>query len=961
MRIILAFCFALPTILLFGQKKVIDPSVYNDWKKNENQLVSGNGNFISYEKNPLRGDGYLYLYNVKTELLDSFPKGKEAKFSSESDYLAFKITPGFDTLRNCELNKVDKKKWPKDTLGIYVFEKDTLMKFPLLKSFSVGEEHNWLSYVIDDNQLKEEKSGSETTKGGKSKEKNKKEKSKEDETILTSNLDAVSEADCKKKKKKTEEKKDYKSDGKILTVINPIVGIKYQYKDVTDHIVSKNGTYLTFVEHKKDKIDTAQLILIELKSGTKTLISEKYNSIKSLTFNDQETLLAYHSSSDTAKVKTYNLNLADLGTKNFKIIADTSTVDIPKEDAVSENRKPLFTEDGRFLFFGVAERPEKEQKDTLIESEKVELDIWHYQDKRLQSQQLVELKRDQKKTDVYVYHLTDGTLFKISNDTLNVRPTEKQIGNYIFASSDEQYIQENQWEVPNREDHYRISLLNGSLELIKKAVGFNGELSPTGNFYTYFDEKKSNYFLLDLATKKETCITCSAVKVNWQNDVNGMPMIASPFGTKGYSNGEKSIYIQSQYDLWTFNISDNKLSCITNNEGEQRKIRLEPKMWSLDSTYIDYENLYLEGFDEKTKGTHLFQLVDHVDHTDLKEIYYTDHKINTMIRSKNKETVIFRKMSIQDYPEVRLTNSNFTSEKIISSTNPQQKDFNWATVELINWKSYDGIPLEGLLFKPENFDPTKKYPLIVYFYELFSDELHNHYTPKPTASIIYPTEYASAGYIVFIPDVRYKPGHPAKSAYNCIMSGTDHVLKLVPAIDSTRMGLQGQSWGGYQTAQLITMTNRYAAAMAGAPVSNMFSAYGGIRWGTGINRQFQYERTQSRIGKTIWEAPELYIENSPLFHLPKVKTPLLIMANDKDGAVPWYQGIELFTGMKRLGKPCWMFNYNGDDHNLMENANRMDLSIRMRQFFDHYLLGQPAPLWLSEGIPAIDKGKITGY
>jgi dipeptidyl aminopeptidase/acylaminoacyl peptidase len=193
------------------------------------------------------------------------------------------------------------------------------------------------------------------------------------------------------------------------------------------------------------------------------------------------------------------------------------------------------------------------------------------------------------------------------------------------------------------------------------------------------------------------------------------------------------------------------------------------------------------------------------------------------------------------------------------------------------------------------------------------------------------------------------------------MSGTDHVLKTYSNIDSKRMGLQGQSWGGYQTAQLITMTDRYAAAMAGAPVSNMFSAYGGIRWGSGMNRQFQYEKTQSRIGKTIWEAPELYIENSPLFHLPKVKTPLMIMANDKDGAVPWYQGIELFTGMKRLGKPCWMLNYNGDDHNLMENANRMDLSIRMRQFFDHYLLGTTAPLWMTEGIPAIDKGKVTGY
>ena len=260
-----------------------------------------------------------------------------------------------------------------------------------------------------------------------------------------------------------------------------------------------------------------------------------------------------------------------------------------------------------------------------------------------------------------------------------------------------------------------------------------------------------------------------------------------------------------------------------------------------------------------------------------------------------------------------------------------------------------------------NFDSTKSYPLMVYFYELYSDRLHSHYIPKPTASIIYATEYASAGYVVFMPDIRYKEGHPANSAYDCIMSGTDKVLSLYSNIDSTKMALQGQSWGGYQTAQLITMTNRYKAAMAGAPVSNMFSAYGGMRWGSGLNRQFQYEKTQSRIGYTIWEKPELYVENSPLFHLPNVTTPLLIMHNDEDGAVPWYQGIELFTGLKRLNKTAWMLNYNGDDHNLMKNANRIDLSIRMRQFFDHYLMDKPAPEWMEKGIPAIDKGKKLGY
>ena len=946
MKCFLTILFALSISFVFSQKKIIDPSVYNDWKKNEAQILSNNGQYVAYEINPHKGDGWLFLHQISTGITDSFPRGKEAKFSFDGDYLTFKITPGFDTLRNCELKKIDKKKWPKDTLGIYILSTDSLLKIPMLKSFSVGEENNWMSYTLDENTLKSEKKAAD-----KKEEKNKKKKKC---CALNSSINA------KKGKKKAAEKPSYTSDGKVLTLLQPIVKKEHTFKDVTDYVLSENGKQLAFVEHKKEKSDSFQLQLVSMEDGKCTPILAKQQAFKSLVFDKSGQNLAFLASQDTAKVKVFGLNVYTLNSSK-NLLIDTTQISIPKEDAVSENKEPIFTEDGRFLYFGVTERPKNEEKDTLLDSEKVRLDIWHYQDTRLQPQQLVELKRDLKKTDFYVLHLADGKVLKLADDTLNVRTVEKQIGNYLFASSTEKYKIESQWEVLNPEDHYRISLLDGTVELLKKRVAFDGTLSPNGAFYSYFDAQKSNYFLLDLNTKKETCITCSSTKINWQEDVNGMPMAAGPFGTIGYSKGEQALFIQSRYDIWKYDIQQNKLSCSTNQEGEQRKIRLQPSKWQADSVYISFENLYIEGFNEKTKGSHIFYIMDHGNHTDLVEKYYTDHKITFIKQSKNKETIAFRKMSLQEYPEIRITQNDFQTEKILSNTNPQQSEYNWAQVELVQWKSYDGIPLEGLLYKPENYDATKKYPLLVYFYELYSDDLHNHYAPKPTASVIYATEYASAGYMVFIPDIRYKAGYPAKSAYNCIMSGTDHVLKLFPAIDSTKMGLQGQSWGGYQTAQLITMTKRYAAAMAGAPVSNMFSAYGGIRWGSGMNRQFQYERTQSRIGKTIWEAPELYVENSPLFHVPNITTPLLIMHNDKDGAVPWYQGIELFTAMKRLGKTCWLLNYNGDDHNLMQNANRMDLSIRMRQYFDYYLQGKQAPKWLLEGIPAVDKGKEMGY
>jgi len=679
--------------------------------------------------------------------------------------------------------------------------------------------------------------------------------------------------------------------------------------------------------------------------------------IKDITFNHSETSLALLTTKDTTEKKQFELNYLELKSMKFTSLIDTLTVGISSLKSISENQAPVFSANDELLFFGIAKRIEKVKKDTLLATEKAVLDLWHYEDHRLQPQQKVELEQDVKKSDLYVLTLSDKKITQLSNDTLNVYLSDNKKGEYLFASSVEKYQGTYNWTAPNLEDHYRVSINDGKIELIKIGVGFGGNLSPSGKFYTYYNGVEKSHYLVNVLTKKETCLTCSRKDVWWEVDMNGQTQLADPYGIVGWFSNEDEVMIQSKYDIWNYSISSGKLYSVTNEEGKNSKTKLTCGLWNYDSLYIDYKNLRVNGFNEITKGTSIYEIKDSNKILELKKMYSVEADIVDVKRSKNTEKIILRKSTLLAYPELLVMDNNFLNEKQISITNPQQKDYNWATVEMVQWTSYDGIDLQGLVYKPENFDIEKSYPMIVYYYELYSDEIHNHYAPKPSASIINPVEYASAGYVVFFPDIRYREGHPAKSAYDCIMSGTDKVLKLYPNIDSKHMGLQGQSWGGYQTAQLITMTNRYAAAMAGAPVSNMTSAYGGIRWGSGLNRQFQYEKQQSRIGHTLWETPELYIENSPIFHLPKVTTPLLIMSNDADGSVPWYQGVELFTGMKRLGKACWMLNYNGDDHNLMKNANRFDLSIRMRQFFDYYLLEKPAPKWLVDGIPMTVKGE----
>ena len=250
--------------------------------------------------------------------------------------------------------------------------------------------------------------------------------------------------------------------------------------------------------------------------------------------------------------------------------------------------------------------------------------------------------------------------------------------------------------------------------------------------------------------------------------------------------------------------------------------------------------------------------------------------------------------------------------------------------------------------------------MISYFYERSSDGLHSYRAPAPSASTINLTYFASNGYLVFVPDIKYELGLPGPSAYDCIVPG---VLSIVDRgfVDKDNMAIQGQSWGGYQVAYLVTQTNMFKAAGSGAPVVNMTSAYGGIRWGTGMSRMFQYEQTQSRIGGTLWEKPWYYVENSPLFYADRIKTPLLIMANDEDGAVPWYQGIEFYMALRRNNVPSWLLVYNGEDHNLVQRKNRKDLSVRLSQFFDHYLKGEPMPHWMKYGIPATEKGKTMRY
>ena len=905
-------------------KRALKHSDYDGWKDIRNHTISNTGEWVSYEVNPQKGDGYLYLYHRSTEKLDSFPRGYAAKFSPNSESLIFKIKAQFDTIRQAKLKKVKAKNLPKDSLAILNLADKKIAKFAKLKSYkSPIKDGEWFAFMLE-------------TK-----------KAEKDSTKI------------EKKPKKKQKGKDKPEVGD-LNFRNLLTNEIISFSNVSDYNLSRNGQSASFITQSQDSISEASVSFFKFEDKAPQLIFKKDGLAKKLDISADGDKLAFIFSADTSKKKLFNLHYFDTKLKQSKLILDTLSSDIPKGWTVSENGQIGFSRDGEHLYFGIAPKPVNEKKDSLLDDEKYKLDVWSWKDPLLQPEQKVKLKKELKRTHQSVYNTKKKTIKQLA--TTN-RPNLKLYdhGNATLAlgNSSLPYQQEESWNTWFK-DYYLVNVNSGQSELVLKKKNSRVALSPSQKYLYWYETSDSTWNAYNISNKKTRKLT-SDIPYNFYSETHNTPSDPDPYGVMGWTKDDKYILIQDRYDIWKIDPNGKeKTTNLTQGLGRKENIRFRYIKLDEDEKFIDLnQNLLLKAFGEFNKKSGFYQITN--EETP-KKIRFEDVSYSTPIKAKDADQLLWKRSTFVDYPNLWLSDMNFSKEKQISDANPQQKNILWGNVELVDWISGDGEKLQGMLYKPENFDPNKKYPMLVYFYELVSDRLHKHYVPQPNWSIINPTYCVSNDYLIFMPDITYpKVGHPGESAYSSIVTGTLAMMDRFDFIDNENVALQGQSWGGYQIAHLVTKTNLYKCAMAGAPVSNMTSAYGGIRWKSGRSRMFQYEHTQSRIGGTLWEKPLHYIENSPIFQVPKIETPLLIMHNDHDGAVPWYQGIEFFVAMRRLQKPCWMLSYNNEAHNLKRRPNRMDLSIRMMQFFDYYLKGEAAPAWMVDGIPAIKKGKYDGY
>lgn len=894
------------------------------WNRITERVLANDGKTIVYKNEPWKGDPALKITTNNGEERLSIDGGTGAKITFGSGFVVFTIKPPVEHIRQLKLKKAKKDEMPKNQLGIYNLKTSSYEKINRIKSYKIPSKWgDWIAWQ---------------TEPEKNKKKEKKEEGEEDDDKSESAENAYS-----------------------LSVKNFNTGNMFSIPFVTQYYFAEEKEILVFVSTGDDKEFNAGLYHYDLKKNDQTLLLTGEGDFKQITLNKEGSLVALLAeiSEDKEDKKNYEMYLWS-GNSVAEKVLDNANEAIPENWEISANGRLSFSESENRIFFGTA--PVKPENDTTILKEEIPvLDVWHWNEHVLQTQQINNKSRDLKKTYMAVFHIDKSEMVQLQTKKIDrLSLIDKGDHNYLLGVSNYPYAVQTMWEgSPAHNDFYFIDVNTGKARMIKKDCRATPAPSPDGKYLYWYNAIDSTWNTYNITSGKEYKVTSPEI-IQCANELSDTPNPPGSYRIAGWTKNDEALLVYDRYDIWEVDPENNIGPVNLTKNGKSGRLTYRIITLDREQEYVDLDKIqYLTAHNEITREDGFYKLYNKKKSFPEKLIG-GKYKLGAFAKAKDSDVVLYTKENFKTYPNLLVSDLKFEKSIQISDANPQQKDFFWGTAELYSWTSLDGRKLEGTLHKPENFDPHKKYPMIVNFYEKSSQGLYGYRMPECHRSTVDYHYYTSNGYIIFNPDVYYKEGYPGEDAFNCVMPG---VTALIGEgfVDENHVGAQGHSWGGYQVAYLATRTNLFAAIESGAPVVNMFSAYGGIRWGSGLNRSFQYEHTQSRIGKSIWESPLRYIENSPLFTMDKVTTPILIMHNDNDGAVPWYQGIEYFIALRRMGKKAWLLNYNEADHWPTKVRDKHDFQIRLAQFFDHYLKGAPMPKWMKEGIPAVNKGIDLGY
>lgn len=927
--------------------KPITQDVYDLWRGIVSPTLSPDGQWVAYTNSPSIGDGTLVVRATSASTEFSVPRGftgrpndrpsatggfspAAASFSGDGRHVAALIYP---TRAEVEAARRDRRRAAeanRTTLVLMALPSGQVTNIPRVRSFRFARDGG--AVLVYQLEADSARNGNGRDSAGA----------------------ARPAAPAPGARDTTRRATPRRESGSPLVVRTLATGAEVRIEDVTAFTLDDAEKWLAYVVGDTDSTK-AGLFLRDLTNGTVHTLRGGRARYRGLTFDRTATQLAFlEAPYDTiapARAE-YTIWHAPLVTRRNAPPVATAIVGTRDADAalrIPERSSLEFTRDGSALQFGIAPPPpDSIPADSL--ADKAVYDLWHWQDTRLQPTQALQAGRDRNRTYSAIHHPKLRKTLRLADDSLpQVQVSDD--GKLALAVTSVPYEIESMWGESGN-DVWLIDAVSGARTLVVKRIEGRAQFSPNAKFITWFE--KDQWHAYEVATKQTRTLTTGIQGIRFSQETWSTPSTPAAWGLGGWTNDDRDVLVNDRYDVWVLDPRGVRAPRrLTGGVGRRtqhvfRVLALDPEARTIDPT----APVLFEAFDDVSKGSGWYRgsFTDSAP----QQIVMAPKSWGRLQKARKGEQLLVTRSDYREFPDL-WSGTSLTSLSRISDGFPQQAEYKRGNVRLHSWISADGDSLAGLLYTPDGFDPSKKYPMVVYFYETHSDGLHGYVRPAGR-NIVNPTVYNSLGYIVFMPDIKYTDGYPGPSAYKSIVPGVQSLIQA-GFVNKDAIGIGGQSWGGYQTAYLVTQTNIFKAAVPNATVVNMTSAYGGIRWGTGISRSFQYERGQSRIGGSLWEFPERYIENSPLFHADRIQTPVLFMANDNDGAVPWYQGIEFFIAMRRLGKEAYMINYNGDEHNPTKRANQLDIDQKQLEFFDHHLRGGPKPAWMQRGIPFLDKGR----
>ncbi len=914
-----------PNLATAQQKRALLPEDYGAWENPGPGLLSPDGRWLAHVIRRVNGNDELRIHEAASGEVTVAPFGSAPVFSDDSRHLAFRV--GMHEDASLELQESGGP--VRDGLGLFDIETGTTETLDGVAAFLFSEDGQYLAIH-----------------------------------------------DYSGEREASDEGPDEAPKGADLIVRDLARDTEQRFANVSEFAWQDEGHLLAMITSTDGRLGNG-VRLLDPSVGRLRVLDSGRSDYSGLAWRkDADDLAALRSLKDDSYEDVTHVVLAWKGL----MVPDASPNDIrfelnptnhstfPRDSRIVRDRKPEWADEGGSIYFGVKDwekKPEEPEAagsgDEAVEQEEesaekpANVEVWHSRDQHVIPKQKLTAKRDRAKNYLSVWHLDSGRFIQLADETTeNVRPLG---GDRFAVGLDLESARFDSMFGRARRDVDLIDLRTGQRRRIIDQLSGGARFpdstlmtSPEGGYLAYF--RDDDYWIYDVAHDTHTNAT-SDLPGSFANREDDHPAPQTPpYGVAGWTEHDSALLVYDRYDVWHIPTDGSQPTRVTRgaeSEVRHRYVKLDPDEESIDTSRPIYFSLYGEW--TKQSGFARLAANDQVP----KRLVWHDKALDRLQKARYADVFAYVEQDFDDSPDYFLGGPTLDDASQITETNRFQADFHWGDSELIEYRNAQGDRLQGALFYPADYQPGRQYPMVVYVYEKRSQFVHRYAAPSERST--YNTSvFTTQGYFVLQPDVVFRFREPGASALDCITSGVERVLEM-GMIDRNRIGLVGHSWGGYETAFLVTQTDLFAAAVAGAPLTNFFSMYGSVFWNTGVPETGHFEVGQERMEVPFWEDVDAYVRNSPLFSIQNMNTPLLMEFGDKDGSVDWHQGIEMYNAARRLGKEMILLVYPGENHSVRKKENQIDYHRRILDWFGHKLQGEQAAKWITDGVRHLEREK----